>query len=292
MKGFTKKILASVLAVTLVIGLTTTSFAGIFGGKYWETYFAVNENLDPAHSFEGVEVSSFKETANSFTANIEKIGWQGVWGGQVKKKISVTKGQTYVLSFKASSAKIDKFIYVKVGSDEALAYSFWVKLPRGKTQTVTKVFKAAASNNEFLTFGIGGEFGDREPYDKDGKVRYEVFKKDMGKPATYLKTNDCKPGDSASPTVITVKDFSFSKAPGKVSIKKAKALGKKKVKVTWKKQTGAKKYEVMVGKAKKTTAKTSITMKAKKKGKQKVKVRAIVGSYKAPWSKAKKVKVK
>lgn len=291
MKRFTKKTISVVLALTLVIGMCTATFGDV-KYKFWTTYFAVNENLDPAHSYEGAESLSFKETNNSFTANMSKLGWQGVWGGQVKKKISVTKGKQYVISFKAKSSKINKYIYVKVGSDDALAYSFWVKLPAGKNVTVTKSFKAAATNNEFVTFGIGGELVNRSGMDKDADVRYAAFKRDFKKDPKILEKEDCTPGDAASPTVISVTNYSLDKAPGKVSVKKAKALGKKKVKVTWKKMAGAKKYEVMVGKAKKTTTKTSIKMKAKKKGKQAVKVRAIAGTYKAPWSKAKKVKVK
>lgn len=287
MKRFTKKILSVVLALTLVVGLSTTAFAD-HQYKYWTTYFSVNEADNP-YAYEGVDCLSFKETSNSFTANINKIGWK-IWGGHVDKKISVTKGKTYVVSFKASSSKIDKFVYVKVGPDEALAYSFWIFLPAGKTKTFTKVFKAAASTNKNLTFGVGGDFGDRS--DDDAAVRYAVFKRDFKKDKSFMKTHEAKPGDSSSPTVLTVKSFSFSQAPGKVSIKKAKALGKKKVKVQWKKAAGAEKYQVQVGSVKKTTTKTSLKVKAKKKGKQTVKVRAIVGTYKAPWSKAKKVKVK
>lgn len=284
MKGFTKKIFSTVLALTLVIGLSTSAFA-----SSWETWFGYD--LGQGQYWEAVKTNSYKDTPNSFTVNIEKIGWQGVWGGQVKKKISVVKGKSYAISFKASSSKIDKYIYVKVGSDSALAYSFWVFLPRGKAQNVTKVFKAAASSNEYLTFGIGGEFGDRNA-EKDAKVRYAAFQRDFKKPATILKQKDCKPGDASSPTVISVSNFKLTNGPGKVSIKKPKALGKKKVKVSWKKMVGATKYQVQVGSVKKTTTKTSLTVKAKKKGKVAVKVRAIAGTYKAPWSKAKKVKVK
>ena len=286
MKGFTKKIVSVVLALTLVIGLSATTF-----GATWSHYFAVSD----AGWYEGVDCLSFTESATGFTANINKIGWQGVWGGRVYKKISITKGKKYVISFKMKSTKIDKYVYVKVGSDQALAHSFWVFLPRGKNVTTTEVFTAACTTNDELSFGMGGEFGDRasEPTDGDASVRYAVFKKQYGKKAeTVLMSKDCKPGDSASPTVISMSNFKLTSAPGKVSLKKPKAKGKKKVKVSWKKMAGAEKYEVRVGKAKKTTTKTSITMKAKKKGKQVVKVRAIVGSYKAPWSKSKKVKVK
>ena len=60
-----------------------------------------------------------------------------------------------------------------------------------------------------------------------------------------------------------------------------------------KKAAGIKTYEVKVGKVTKKTTKTSITVKAKKKGKQKVQVRGISAdkSYKTKWA-TKKVKVK
>ena len=60
-----------------------------------------------------------------------------------------------------------------------------------------------------------------------------------------------------------------------------------------KKATGIKTFEIKVGKVKKKTTKTSITIKAKKKGKQKVQVRGISAdkAYKTKWA-TKKVKVK
>ena len=287
MKRFTKKIGALVLALTLVVGLCTSVSAAA-----WDSYFGANQDW-----YEGSKGELAGVSAKGFTAKMEAIGWGGVWGCRVFQKVSVKKGTTYVVSFKAKSTKLDKYMYVKVGSDERLAGSFWVKLPKGKQKTFTRAIKAAVTtnSNDELSFGIGGDFGDRAGIatDGDADVRYKQFKKDFGKAATYLHEVEGLPGDSSSATDVIVSNFSITKAPGKVTVKKAKALGGKKVKVTWSKAKGAKNYEVQVGSVKKKAGnKTSYTVKAKKKGKAAVKVRAIFGSYKAPWSKAKKVKVK
>lgn len=84
------------------------------------------------------------------------------------------------------------------------------------------------------------------------------------------------------------------KKPGKVKIKSAKNVKGKKIKITWKKVTGATKYQVKVGTTKKTTKKLTYTMKGLKKNKTyKVNVRAYKkGAGYGAWSKTKKVKVK
>lgn len=81
--------------------------------------------------------------------------------------------------------------------------------------------------------------------------------------------------------------------PKKVTIKTAKNVKTKKIKVTWKKVTGATKYQVKVGTKKKVTKKLTYTMKGLKKNKTyKVTVRAYKkGAGYGAWSKIKKVKV-
>lgn len=79
-------------------------------------------------------------------------------------------------------------------------------------------------------------------------------------------------------------------------IKKVKS-GKKKVKLTWKKTKGAKKYQVLMYKngswqVVKTTKKLSATIKVSKKGKYKFKVRPMKGSYYGVRSAAKTGKAK
>lgn len=75
---------------------------------------------------------------------------------------------------------------------------------------------------------------------------------------------------------------------------KVKKVGKKSIKITWKKVSFAKKYQIKVGKKTYTTKKTSYVVKKLKKGTYKVKVKALKnGSYQASnFSKVKKVKIK
>ncbi|MFR6560989.1 MAG: hypothetical protein ACLUR5_02525 [Eubacterium ventriosum] len=86
------------------------------------------------------------------------------------------KGQQYTLSFDAQSSTCDKWVYVKVSTDETLAFSDWVQLKKGSTTKYSTTFTAKA-NAKSVYFGIGGEFGDRQGVDtdKDAAIRYGVF---------------------------------------------------------------------------------------------------------------------
>ena len=89
---------------------------------------------------------------------------------------------------------------------------------------------------------------------------------------------------------------SFSRWMRTTKITKVKA-GKKKVKLTWKRTKGAKKYQVLMYKngswqVVKTTKKLSATIKVSKKGKYKFKVRPMKGSYYGVRSKTKTGKAK
>ena len=290
MKGFTKKILAAVLSLTLVIGLATSASAAA-----WDEYFGQNQGW-----YEGALGNLTGVSASGFTAKMEQIGWGGVWGCRVYKKISLKKGVNYAVTFKAKSTRLDKYIYVKFGSDDNFAGGFWVKLPRGKNVSVSHIFKSAVTTrpNDELSFGLGGDYGDRAPVAEDGDrfVRYAQFKKQFGKEAKVLLAKEegapLGADSSVAPTDVTISGLKIGTAPSKVKFS-AKAKGKKKVKVTFKKAAGIKTFEVKVGKVKKKTTKTSITVKAKKKGKQKVQVRGISAdkAYKTKWA-TKKVKVK
>ena len=298
MKRFTKKIVSAVIALTLVFAMSISAMAA----TTWHSYLA---NSIETAAWEGAAAGFVKKnTSNGFIVSMsERVGWGGVWSCQMDQKLSTTKGTYYALSFKAKSSNVQKYIYCKISKGEDLARGLWVKLRKGKTETVSDVFKAGASADQ-VTFGLGGDAGDRVAIE-DGKVRYALFDKQFKqgkfdythlgdsreKNQPYWKLSDCN-GDFSAVTDIEVKDFKLVKAAKKVSFK-AKAKGKKKVKVTMKKGAGIAKFEVKVGKVKKNTSSTSITVKAKKKGKQKVKVRGLSKdkSYKTKWA-TKKVKVK
>jgi uncharacterized protein YjdB len=98
-------------------------------------------------------------------------------------------------------------------------------------------------------------------------------------------------------------DFDASKSVKKTSSVKARAIGNKKVKVNWKKQSAANKYEIQVATNKKFTSnllvknaaksKDNITIKYKKTGTVYIRVRAIDKyGYVGKWSDIKTVKIK
>lgn len=286
MRRLAKKFAASVLALTLVVAMGTQCFAAT-----WGSYFGAT-----AGWYEGADGALASQTATSWTANLNSLGWGGVWGAQVFQpagSVSVKKGQSYTLSFTMKSSNCDKWVYIKVAKGETLAYAKWVQLKKGQNTKFSETFTAKADADS-IYFGIGGEMGDREGVaeDADAAIRYSYA------PAGASSVVDADP---TAATQITLSGYSLASAkPAKVALKKVKALKGGKVKVTYKKATGAAgyqiKYTVKGSKAKtKTTTKTSYTIKKVKKGKKvTVQVRAYAKGKKVfgAWSKKKSVKAK
>lgn len=282
MKGMTKKIIASALAIVLVLAMGTTCF-----GASWKSYFGATDN--PSEDPEGAAGRLAKNSATAWTANVELTGWNGVWGGQVYKpagSVNIAKGKVYQVQFTAKSTRVTKYVYLKIAKGESLAHGEWLKLQKGKNIKVNKAFKAPVAANS-VYFGIGGDMGN-DNWTGDFATRYAIFDKQYGKGAHLnLATLDAT-GDAAS--VISVTGFKLGAA--KVTGVKAKA-GKKKVTVSFSKMNGASKYQVKAGSKKVTTKKTkAVVKKLKSKKKVKVQVRANVGGTWTGWSAAKKVKVK
>ena len=296
MRKFAKKIATAALSLSLVFAVSTSCL-----GVTWQSYFGADQDWYEGASGELINANN----VTGFKANLNTVGWGGIWGGQVfldknTKLVNVKKGQKYTLSFKATSSNVNKYIYVKVATDEVLATSFWVKIPAGsKGKTVKVPFKAKANANT-VYFGMGGDVGDRESVstDKDAAIRYAVFKNDFHVDAVEGLADDAN-GDYTAATAITVSNFSLLP---QVKISSAKSTKKNTVKVKIKKATtGIKKsvagYQFKIGTKKVNKNKTTVTLKNKKfkSGKKvTVKVRAYSKSKKfyGPWSKAKKVKVK
>lgn len=291
MRGLAKKIAASVLALTLAIAMSTSCFAAT-----WSSYFGQNEGW-----YEGALGTLTKNTDTAFTATMDAVGWGGIWGCQVFKTqgISIKKGQSYTVSFTAKATNVNKWIYVKIATGETLAYSFWVELQPNKETKVSKTFTAKANANS-VYFGMGGDLGNRigVTTDEDAEIRYSVF----GPNYAQELAGDAG-GDFAAATQISVSNFKLADAkPARVTLKKVKALKGGKIKVTYKKATGAAGYQIqystkknMKSAKKKTTKKTSYTIKKLKKGKRYyVRVRAYNKGKKAygDWSKKKSVKAK
>ena len=273
MRRLTKKIAASALALSLVFTMGTQCFAA-----NWGSYFGGSEGW-----YEGAEGTLTSNTDKAWTAQMASIGYGGVWGAQVYKNgISVKKGQQYTLSFDAQSSTCDKWVYVKVSTDETLAFSDWVQLKKGSTTKYSTTFTAKA-NAKSVYFGIGGEFGDRQGVDtdKDAAIRYGVFTSTKG------ALSQLKDVDPTFSTTVKVTNFYLGAAkPARVSLKSVKAAKKGKVKVKYKKVAGAAGYQIqyslksnMKSAKSKTTKKATYTISKLKK------------AY-GDWSKKKAVKVK
>ena len=149
MRRLTKKIAASALALSLVFTMGTQCFAA-----NWGSYFGGSQGW-----YEGAEGTLTSNTDKAWTAQMASIGWGGAWGAQVYKNgISVKKGQQYTLSFDAQSSTCDKWVYVKVSTDETLAFSDWVQLKKGSTTKYSTTFTAKA-NAKSLTDALGTILG-------------------------------------------------------------------------------------------------------------------------------------
>lgn len=287
----TKKIASAVLALTLALAVSTSGLAAT-----WGSYFGATEGW-----YEGAEGALSKNTDTAFTANLDTVGWGGIWGCQVYKTegIKVKKGTSYTLSFTAKATNVNKWIYIKVAEGETLAFNDWVELKPNQSYKYSKTFTAKA-NATSIYFGMGGDLGDRigVTTDTDAEIRYAALGEDFAQKLALDAG-----GDFASATQISVSNFKLSEAkPAKATVKKLKAVKGGKAKVTIKKMNGVAGYQInykVAGKKAKnvTTKKTTYTLKKLTKGKKvTVKVRAYVkaGNKKlwGKWSNKKSVKVK
>lgn len=186
-----KRVVAVVATLALSIGMTANCFAA-----NWKSYFGVNEAW-----FEGAEGKVTSQSATGWTAEMDAIGYGGCWGGQVSQSVDIENGQEYNIKFTLSSSNCDKWVFVKIAKKDDFAYGKWIKLKKGKKTTVEETFKATA-NADTITFGIGGEFGDRKGIDKDAKKRYAY----ASGGAESLKDDD-----PTVPTVIKCSDYSLEK---------------------------------------------------------------------------------
>lgn len=199
-----KRLIVFLLVVSLAIIPTFSRF--VSADTNWDSYFGRNQGW-----FEGALGELTTNTEKAFTASIADVGWGGVWGAQAKKNINIIKGQKYNISFNARSTKVDKYIYIKISNGENLAKGFWVKLPVGQTVIVNEDFVANEDANQ-LTFGLGGEPGDRDEagIDVDASVRYAIFDQQFGANThKQLMSWDCN-GDFSVATEIAISDFSLS----------------------------------------------------------------------------------
>ena len=257
-------------------------------GGLWQSYFGANDGS----WFEGAIGTLSNNTESAFKADMTQVGWGGVWGGQVKKSINVKKGQKYNISFNAKSTKCNKYIYIKIATDDNLAKGFWVYLPKGKNVIVNEDFIAEADADQ-ITFGIGGDPGDREGVDGDASVRYAIFDQQFAPTSHVQLTNlDCE-GDFSRVTSIEISDYILSgksettsaettknvettkniettnktptnngitKNTKKTSIKSIKSK-KKSLKVSWKRVAGVNGYQLQYSRKKSMKGAKLVTIK-------------------------------
>ncbi len=287
----TKKIASAVLALTLALAVSTSGLAAT-----WGSYFGATEGW-----YEGAEGALSKNTNTAFTANLDTVGWGGVWGCQVFKDsgIKIKKGKTYTLSFTAKATNVNKFIYIKVSQGETLAFNDWVELQPNKAKKYSATFTAKA-NATSIYFAMGGDAGDRSGVttDVDADIRYAALGEDYAQKLALDAG-----GDFTAATQITVSNFKLEEAkPAKVKWSSLKA-GKKTAKVKIKKAANATgyqiEYKVAGKKAKKVDAKkkTTYTIKRLTSGKKvTVRVRGYLKAGKSKiygaWSSKKTVRVK
>ena len=166
----------------------------------WHSYFGYNEGW-----YEGAAGSLIDNTETGWAANLEAIGWGGIWGGQVSKKIDIRKGNQYTLRFRMISTNINKFVYIKIDNENSDVFCDWVHLLAGEEKQYEVTF-TAQSDATRIRFGIGGDFGDRAGTgtDMDAEYRYGL----LGAHYQEILANDGN-GDPTAETLIICTDFSL-----------------------------------------------------------------------------------
>ncbi len=239
------------------------------------------------------------------------------WGIQVGKKVAgLTPGETYTYTVEMKASPVDGN-YKKTGDDTLY--------PLQAEQTVEIQVTATEDGAADFVIGLGGvglavvvdinnpilkdSKGNVVDMDKTGDVEttpdaVETTTPDAAEtttPSVVETTTQASATTEAPKTTTAAPKVTTKKALGKTTVKSAsKKKAATKVKLTFKKVKGAKKYQVQISKTKKfkkvlvkkTVKKVKVTIKSKKVKNQKklyVRVRA-VGAKK--WSKAKKIKIK
>ena len=239
------------------------------------------------------------------------------WGIQVGKKVAgLTPGETYTYTVEMNAYPVDGN-YQKTGDDTLY--------PLQAEQTVEIQVTATEDGAADFVIGLGGvglavvvdinnpilkdSKGNVVDMDKTGDVEttpdaVETTTPDAAEtttPSVVETTTQASATTEAPKTTTAAPKVTTKKALGKTTVKSAsKKKAATKVKLTFKKVKGAKKYQVQISKTKKfkkvlvkkTVKKVKVTIKSKKVKNQKklyVRVRA-VGAKK--WSKAKKIKIK
>lgn len=197
-----KKISAAVLALALTVGMCVSTFAATAG---WTDYLGFDGKK--GHTwYEAADGKVKNVTETGWTAELTQVGWGGIWGAQMSRKVDLKKGTKYHITCTLKSSGCDKWVFIKIATDENFAFGKWIWLTKGKETKVDETFTAENNANN-ITFGFGGEYGDRES--TDGSKHYAY-----GGGAKAIAAKKDAGGDSGAHddvfTVITCSNYSLA----------------------------------------------------------------------------------
>lgn len=263
--------------------------------------------------------------ANGFAANIKSNGWQADYGNGLNNpwslrmtmdNIKLTEGHIYNISFKAKATSTKYFnLAFNTGSGDYMFGETEAELGTDeKTFTYTE-FKSQATTSLQMVISLGAfpvvnENVKAKEANWTGTVTFsDITFEDLGVDPDYEKAPEIptekptvKPTEKPTvkpnekPTVKpTVKPTTKPTVKTLAKVKGLKAVNKKKgtVKLSWKKVSKAKKYQIKVGSKTYSAKKNTLTVKKLKKGKKYTfKVRAIASGYKSSAWVKKSIKIK
>lgn len=293
-KSFKKVItlaMVSALTIAAIPAIPTQAAQANLITTTWDSYFGASSGWT-----EGATGSLTENEKTEWIADMESIGYGGIWGAQVKNEnLKYQKGQSYTVSCTLESTISDKWVLIKVEGDDPTAYEpskaplafKWVLVKAGQEQDVSFDFTLAKNYSGHLSlfFGIGGEMGDREDEKLAGLYEGLATLPNDGDP-TYtasIKCSDIK----VTQVSTSIKKVTAKKAAALVKINKSASAGKYVVQYSTKSSMG--------GAKKVKTAKTSVTIKKLTSGKKYYFRVAVVnknGKQSKVWSAKKSVKIK
>lgn len=263
--------------------------------------------------------------ANGFAANIKSNGWQADYDNSLNNpwslrmtmdNIKLTEGHIYNISFKAKATSTKYFnLAFNTGSGDYMFGETEAELGSDeKTFTYTE-FKSQATTSLQMVISLGAfpvvnENVKAKEANWTGTVTFsDITFEDLGVDPDYEKAPEIptekptvKPTEKPTvkptekPTVKpTVKPTTKPTVKTLAKVKGLKAVNKKKgtVKLSWKKVSKAKKYQIKVGSKTYSAKKNTLTVKKLKKGKKYTfKVRAIASGYKSSAWVKKSIKIK
>lgn len=283
--------MAAAMAITVIPAVPAQAASTNLITSTWESYFGATSGWS-----EGATGSLTENEKTEWIADMDSIGYGGIWGAQVKNEnLKYQKGQSYTVSCTLESTIADKWVLIKVEGDDPAAYEpdkaplafQWVLVKAGKEQDVSFNFTLAKNYTGHLSlyFGIGGEMGDREDEKNAGLYEGLSSLPSDGDP-TYAASIKCS-NISVTQVATSIKKVTAKKAAALVKINKSDVAGKYVVQYSTKSSmSGAKKVK---------TAKTSVTIKKLTSGKKYYFRVAVVnknGKQSKVWSAKKSVKIK